>query len=986
LTASAAEIDAGLLPMRLRLHRRALLTAQIASAGMALMLFWVLWSPATCAPLATWLAAWAGVQALRLLVNRLNARSAAPNTPGWLRLHRVGFALHGLVWAGAVLLPLERPGDTLLLGFVLTGMAAGALMLAAFDISAGLLFAGPPALVLAVGVLQQSEMQARTLGIFALLFLGITLLATLRAQQASREGARLRQAQAQREQQAQQDRDRAEQALRQLADQHHLLTQLMQTTHQGFWFLDNEGLTRDLNPAMAALLGRPREEVLGRSVFDFFADDDLGTVRREIERRWQGVPGSYEVGLQRPDGTRLHCVNHATPLYDAEGRRTGSVGLFTDITLRREAEARLRTYELVVNSITDIVSVADANAVYRMVNDAWCRATGVPREQALGRRSVDALPSAVSPERQRALSEAIRTGQPRMVRGAGRLPAAPDRLVETTYYPYADESVGLRFVAMVSRDITEQEHTLQRLRASEAELRSLLMAFPGYIASVDKHHIYTYVNERLADALGRPASTMIGRSIQEVLGAQRATEVTAALEQAAGGQAVVAERRYIHAGTGQRLDLEVTHVVGPAQPDGQRTGYGFGIDITARKRAEEGLIAARDEAERANRAKSQFLAQMSHELRTPLNAILGFGQLLESDAERVLSESQRGQVREILRGARHLLALINELLDLGRIEAGNLRLDTEPVPLAELADECLAMMQALAAELGVQLLPPEGCAPALLVQADRTRLRQVLLNLLGNAIKYNHRGGSVALSCSVRGEGAAAQVRLSVQDTGIGFSESERARLFQPFERLGAADSGIEGTGIGLALSRHLVENMGGEIGAQSQPGQGSLFWVQLPLAGAPASAAALPAPPQPGPAPAAEAPPRTVLYIEDNPVNVVLMEAMLLRLPGLRVLSAALPETGLALALAERPDLILLDIQLPGMSGLQVLARLRELAATKAIPVVAVSANAVPEDIQAARAAGFDDYLTKPLDLPQLLATVQQLLWAAPDGSVKPA
>jgi len=386
------------------------------------------------------------------------------------------------------------------------------------------------------------------------------------------------------------------------------------------------------------------------------------------------------------------------------------------------------------------------------------------------------------------------------------------------------------------------------------------------------------------------------------------------------------------------------------------------------------LARARDEAERASRSKSDFLSAMSHELRTPMNAILGFAQLLANEPAAALAPAQRGHVRQILRAGAHLLELINEVLDLARIEAGKLQVSLEPVDLAALLADCLALMQPVALEHGVQLVatPPPGCHCH--VQADRTRLRQVLLNLLANAVKYNREQGRVWVDCSADEQG----VRIGVCDTGPGLSAAQQQRLFQAFERLGAEQAPIEGTGIGLALSRQLVGLMHGEIGVDSAVGRGSTFWVRLqraaPAAAEPLPAAVAPAGSDAG-AEAGAAGRRKVLYIEDNPVNVVLMEAVLAQRPGLQMISAPLPGLGLDLARSEQPDLILMDIQLPGMDGYELLRRLRRAAATQQVPVIAISANAMPGDQRRGLAAGFVHYLTKPIDIAQVLAAIDAVL-----------
>jgi len=340
-----------------------------------------------------------------------------------------------------------------------------------------------------------------------------------------------------------------------------------------------------------------------------------------------------------------------------------------------------------------------------------------------------------------------------------------------------------------------------------------------------------------------------------------------------------------------------------------------------------------------------------------MHAMLGFGQLLEADAALALAPASRSYLTEMLRAGDRLLGLINELLDLARIDAGQLALRLEPVALAPLLAECLKAIAPVAQLQRVQL--PEVPALPGQVRADRERLKQVLLNLLSNAIKHNRRGGQV----SVRSERDGDAWRISVTDTGPGLDAVQKERLFHAFERLSTGHAGVDGAGIGLALSKRLVEAMQGQIGLDSEVGVGSCFWVRLQ-----ADEAAAPARGCDG----------TVLYIEDNAVNVLLMEAMLAQQTRLRMLSAETPEAGLQMACAQRPDLILLDIQLPGIDGYEVLRRLRADEATHDIPVIAISANALRADIERGRAAGFDDYLTKPIDQRALVATLKRVVQRA--------
>jgi PAS domain S-box-containing protein len=525
------------------------------------------------------------------------------------------------------------------------------------------------------------------------------------------------------------------------------------------------------------------------------------------------------------------------------------------------------------------------------------------------------------------------------------------------------------------RDITVESRALAGLRAAEAQQRDLLAAFPGYISCIDADHRYTYVNERLAWLLGSTASQIVGSTVTDLVGQERAPLMARRMARALDGEVLSYER--LHPATAEHPDLHllITLARGVDRASGRYVVYGFGTDITALKQTQAALLMAKEEAERANQAKSVFLSNMSHELRTPMNAVLGFAQLLESDQEPALSMRQRGQVREILQGGRHLLMLINDLLDLARIEADQLPLHPGPVGLRALMTECITFLASLAQRHRIDVVLPEG-DEELTVLADPTRLRQVLLNLLGNAIKYNHEGGWVRLTFERDGP----WVRTSVVDGGPGISADQQQRLFQRFERLGADGGPVEGAGIGLALSQRLMHLMGGQIGAISQLGEGSQFWFTLPESNPddtwqapPLTASTQGA----SPLRAASGQP-VVLYIEDNPVNTLLMQAMFERFDGVQLLCESSPLTGLARALAKPPNLILLDLQMPEMDGYTLLQHLRADPATAHIPVIAVSASATPQDCARGMDAGFADYLTKPLDLQRLQAAVQASLSGA--------
>ncbi len=387
------------------------------------------------------------------------------------------------------------------------------------------------------------------------------------------------------------------------------------------------------------------------------------------------------------------------------------------------------------------------------------------------------------------------------------------------------------------------------------------------------------------------------------------------------------------------------------------TNEELAAEVGERRRAE-------DQAAAANRAKSEFLSRMSHELRTPMNAVLGFGQLLQMDE---LSDEQRESVDRILGAGRHLLNLINEVLEISRIEAGRLNLSLEPVPVAETIQSAINLVEPLAAKRAIELtvtLPDANQH----VRADRQRLQQVLLNFLSNAVKYNREAGRITVTCANR---TPEEMAIQVNDTGQGLSAEDLGRLFTPFERLGAETSGIEGTGLGLSLSKHLVEAMGGRLRVKSQVGLGSTFAVELPVAAGP-DARVLDTP---AATEAAGARAGTVLCIEDNLSNFRLVERVLQLRPQVKLLAAQQGRLGLDLAREHGPDLILLDLHLPDVPGQEVLRELRESPRTARIPVVILSADATPAQAKRMLEAGAEEYLTKPFDVRQFLALVDRIL-----------
>jgi PAS domain S-box-containing protein len=397
------------------------------------------------------------------------------------------------------------------------------------------------------------------------------------------------------------------------------------------------------------------------------------------------------------------------------------------------------------------------------------------------------------------------------------------------------------------------------------------------------------------------------------------------------------------------------------------------------------LEKSRAAAQKANLAKSEFLSSMSHELRTPLNAVLGFAQLMES-ATPLPTPAQKLSIEQILKGGWYLLHLINEILDLASIESGKVTMSHEAMSLTEVLQDCQVMIEPQATSHGIHITfsPFDNL---FYVHADRTRVKQVMINLLSNAIKYNRANGVVVVQCGMVG---GNRVRVSVSDTGVGLAPEQLAQLFQPFNRLGQANGVEEGTGIGLVVTKQLTELMGGSVGVESSVGVGSVFWIELPASSAPqqvfgSGVEGVPTEGNLGRTCTSTAP-RTLLYVEDNPANLALVEQLIARRSDLKLLTAIDAHLGIELARTHQPEVILMDINLPGMSGVEALKRLRKDSATAHIPVMALTANVIPHEIKKGLDAGFFRYLTKPIKFNEFMDSLDVALkYAAENGRQAP-
>ena len=518
---------------------------------------------------------------------------------------------------------------------------------------------------------------------------------------------------------------------------------------------------------------------------------------------------------------------------------------------------------------------------------------------------------------------------------------------------------------------TLDQRVMQRTKSLSDQqfyTRSLIESNIDAIMTTDPRGIITDVNKQMEAITGCTRDEMIGAPLKNYFTDPERAEV--AIKLVLSANKVNDYELTAHSRNGKETVVSFNATTFYDRDRKLQGVFATARDVTERKRINQELVSAKFVAEKANLAKSEFLSSMSHELRTPLNAILGFAQLLEVGTPPP-TDSQNIKLQQIVRAGWYLLELINEILDLAAIESGKISLSPEPVSLIDVMRECQAMIETQVQQHNIRINyhPFDHGWHA---RADRTRVKQVLINLLSNAVKYNRAHGTVEVTCSAS---SPERIRISIKDSGAGLPAEKLAQLFQPFNRLGQETGVEEGTGIGLVVSKKLVELMGGAIGVESTVGVGSEFWIDLIRDVPPQLVAAHTMPAERAPQANENTALRTLLYIEDNPANLMLVEQIIEDHSHIRMLSACDGNQGIALARAQLPDVILLDINLPGLSGFDVLKLLRADPATSHIPVIAISANAMLRDIEMGLAAGFLRYLTKPIKINELMVALNEAL-----------
>lgn len=739
----------------------------------------------------------------------------------------------------------------------------------------------------------------------------------------------------------------------------------------------------------------------------------LGKTRRETSvsgidpQVWESHLASLEAhrpfrnfihSRQRNDGTIIWVSINGQPVYDSEGAFQGYRGTGSDITERRAADLEIEKRTKNLSALNDILrlSLADNSveekfhaSIARLVSLPWLAPS--PKGGVLMFASNGALQPVTSVGFEKVEKPAISdTGFLERLRanatsGAAVQHVSTDTAESESYYsvrfsldgtalgilvlflaaghqPKESESTYLNNIASIFSGMVEKDRAERELEVGEKRLRQILHSSPIAINIANSEDQIVFANSEMASLLGQSSENLLNHKVTDYFASTE--EHRQVLSEILLNGGLRNREALLKRADGSTFCALISVEPEPFD-DTQYISWIF--DITELKNAQH-------EAETASRTKTDFLSSMSHELRTPLNAILGFSQMLGFNPREPLSEAQKECVGHISRSGSHLLELIDQILDLTRIELGKVDLSISDISPADVLDDCLPLISQMAEDHAIEVVLPEDLDHIQYrVHADATRLKQILLNLMSNGIKYNREGGRLSIEFEPAPSG---RLRISVKDTGNGIADDMRDELFKPFSRLGAESSAVEGTGIGLVVCKNLVALMDGEIGVESEVGKGSTFWIELPMVSSDTDEAS---DETGGSTDATTLATRgltgTLLCIEDNPNNLRLLELITSQVEGLAMISAHTAELGIELAKSQQPDIIVLDINLPGMNGIEAVQALKLDPQTLHIPVVALSAAATEADIETGMAAGFMRYLTKPIQIQEFLDAVSSAL-----------